>query len=285
MHDSAIVREMQAIGDLIMVFYCQSGANPAGNFPTHVRGTTPLVFTEPTSHWLAPPIDPHGREPETVARMIEAYLPVGWTLVLSGLSGIIPTMCSRWSGRLVILEGDREIEMALHLWAREHPGHPIAPTPQPPPVSQHDGAHVAHDDVEGTASDIGEATFVDPIVQPSTSPLRPLEVVMPVTRPSISPARSAEFITPARRTHEDAFPDGVHGPHTEESFAEGRARVDLLEVDVQSPARPRRDIRARTQGTGAPPTPVALEGGVQGDTSTRTPPTTAEMMAGFMART
>ena len=61
-------------------------------------------------------------------------------------------------------------------------------------------------------------------------------------------------------THEDAFPDGVHGPHTEESFAEGRARVDLLEVDVQSPARPQRDIRARTQGTGAPPTPVALEG-------------------------
>ena len=73
------------------------------------------MFTEPTSHWLAPPIDPHGHEPETVARMVEVYLLVGWTLVLSGLSGIVPTMCSRWSGRLVGLEGDWEIEMALHL--------------------------------------------------------------------------------------------------------------------------------------------------------------------------
>ena len=106
MHDSAIVREMQAIGDLIMVFYCQSGANPASNFPTHVLSTIPLVFTKPTSHWLAPPIDPHGREPKTVARMIEAYLPVRWTLVLSGLSGIILTMCS--IGHFGRRPGDRD---------------------------------------------------------------------------------------------------------------------------------------------------------------------------------
>ena len=108
---------------------------------------------------------------------------------------------------------------------------------------------------------------------------------MLVTRPSILLARSAEFITLARRTHEDVFLDGVHGPHTEESFAEGRACVFLLEVDVQSPARTRRDIRARTHGAGAPPTPIGVVGEVQGDTSTRTPPTSAEMMAGFMART
>ena len=141
--------------------------------------------------------------------------------------------------------------MALHLWAREHPGNPIAPTPQPPPVSHHDGAHAAHDDVEGTTPDIGEATFVDPIVRLSISPLRPLEVAMPVTRPSVSPARSVEFIISAQCTHEDVFLDGVHGLHTEESFADGKARVDLLKVDVQSPAKPRRNIWARTQGTGA----------------------------------
>ena len=135
MHDSAIVWEMQAIGDLIIVFYCQSVANPVSNFLTHVQGTTPLVFRELTSHWLAPPIDTHGCEPETMARMIEAYVPLGWTLVLSGLSSIVPTTYSQWSGQLMVLEGDREIEMALHLWAREHPGHPIVPTPQPPPVS------------------------------------------------------------------------------------------------------------------------------------------------------
>ena len=72
---------------------------------------------EPKWPWAAPACDLQARSPSLIEQALDAFLPDGWTLVIQGLSVIVPKLDGSRAQWIVVLEGDADRETFVKRWA------------------------------------------------------------------------------------------------------------------------------------------------------------------------
>ena len=103
---------------------CPTYTNPNVNIPRTLDAELPLSFQDCKSKWAPELGDSKRRTPKEIARLVKAYLPEGWMLVLCGLGATIPAICAQGFTRSRILNIDKSTDRdrALSAWVMGHRG-------------------------------------------------------------------------------------------------------------------------------------------------------------------
>ena len=118
------VRAFQSVADIVVVIVCPDDVNPELNLSGAPRGEMPLSFSDGQSRWPFEAVDTKRRTPEEITRLVRSYLPSKWTLLLSGLSAVIPAICADGfkGSRIITLNDDNNRENILSKWVKGHQG-------------------------------------------------------------------------------------------------------------------------------------------------------------------
>lgn len=121
--DGQDVITMEEIGDIIFVMVYPEASNPIENIPHDCR-TVPRVFHDHTSKYPTSQWDNKRRTPEELVRLINAYLPKDWALVLVNLSTSIQAITDDGflGSRILTLDGSEQRSSMLSKWIQEHEG-------------------------------------------------------------------------------------------------------------------------------------------------------------------
>ena len=108
-HLGRVVGSYDPFGDVVVISYRPQGSDPSDNFVC-VDGKFKLSthFVEPKWPWAAPACDMQARSSSLIEQALDAFLPDGWTLVVQGLSVIVPELEGSWAQQIVVLEGDAD---------------------------------------------------------------------------------------------------------------------------------------------------------------------------------
>ena len=89
------IKGFQSVVDIVVVLVCPTYTNPNVNIPRTFEAELPLSFQDYKSKWAPEVGDSKRRTPEGIAKLVKAYLPEGWMLVLCGLGAAIPAICAQ----------------------------------------------------------------------------------------------------------------------------------------------------------------------------------------------
>ena len=117
-HSGRVVGSYDPFGDVVVISYRPQGSDPSDNFVC-VDGKFKLSmhFVEPEWPWAALACDLQARSPSLIEQALDAFLPDGWTLVVQGLSVIVPEFEGSRAQRIVVLEGNADRETFVKRWA------------------------------------------------------------------------------------------------------------------------------------------------------------------------
>ena len=114
---------MEEMGDVILIMVCPEACNPIENV---ARGGSPLprLFRDHPSKYETTRRDQKRRTLEEVMRLINAYLPKDWALILVRLITSIPAILEEGfrGTRILTLNDNVERTTILTEWIREHEG-------------------------------------------------------------------------------------------------------------------------------------------------------------------
>ena len=118
------IKGFQSVADIVVVLICPTHTNPNVNIPRTFEAELPLSFQDYKSKWALEVGDSKRRTPEEIAKLVKAYLPEGWMLVLCGLGAAIPAICTQGFTGLHILNVDNsnDRDRALSTWVMGHQG-------------------------------------------------------------------------------------------------------------------------------------------------------------------
>ena len=85
------VLSMEGMGDVILIMVCLEACNPIENV-AHGVGPLPRLFQDHSSKYKTARGDQKRRTPEEFLRLINAYLPKDWALILVGLTTSVPAI-------------------------------------------------------------------------------------------------------------------------------------------------------------------------------------------------
>ena len=113
-----MVGSYDPVADVVVISYKPKGANLVDNFVC-VNGIykNRTCFVEPECVWAAPTCDPLARSPELIFQTLESYLPKNWSLVVQGLSTVVPELQVKGLQRIVVLEADQDRKLYVKQWA------------------------------------------------------------------------------------------------------------------------------------------------------------------------
>ena len=114
---------MEGMGDVIFIMVCPEACNPIKNV-ARGGGPLPRLFQDHSSKYKTARGDQNRRTPEEVLRLINAYLPKDWALILVGLTTTVPVVLEEgFKGtRILTLDDNVERTTILTEWIREHEG-------------------------------------------------------------------------------------------------------------------------------------------------------------------
>ena len=114
---------MEGMGDVILIMVCPKASNPIENVPRG-GGLLPRLFQDHPSKYRTTRGDQKRRTPEKVIRLINAYLPKKWVLILVGLTTSVPVILEDGfrGTRIFTLDDNVERTTILTEWIREHEG-------------------------------------------------------------------------------------------------------------------------------------------------------------------
>ena len=117
------VLSMEGMGDVILIMVCPEACNPIENVGRG-GGLLPRLFQDHSSKYKTARGDQKRRTLEEVLRLINAYLPEHWTLVLVRLTTTIPALLEEGfrGTRILTLDDNVERTTILTEWIREHEG-------------------------------------------------------------------------------------------------------------------------------------------------------------------
>ena len=114
---------VQEIGDIIFVMVYPEASNPIENMRSGCK-TVPRIFSDHTSKYPTMQWDKKRRTPEEIVRLINAYLPNEWALVLVNLSTSVEAITEEGfvGSRILTLDGKKQRSQKLSNWICEHEG-------------------------------------------------------------------------------------------------------------------------------------------------------------------
>ena len=114
---------MEGMGDVILIMVYPEAYNPIENV-ARGGGLLPRLFQDHSSKYRTTRGDQKRGTPEEVMRLINAYLPNDWALILIGLSTSIPAILKEGirGTRILTLDDNVERITILTEWIREHEG-------------------------------------------------------------------------------------------------------------------------------------------------------------------
>ena len=103
---------------------CPTHTNPNVNISRTFEVELPLSFQDYKSKWVCEVGDSKRRTPEEIAKLVKAYLPEGWMLVLCGLGAAIPAICAQsfTRSRILTLDNSNDCDRVLSTWVMGHRG-------------------------------------------------------------------------------------------------------------------------------------------------------------------
>ena len=118
------IKGFQSVADIVVVLVCPTHTNPNVNNLRTFEAELPLSFQDYKSKWAPEVGDSKRRTLEEIAKLVKAYLPEGWMLVLCGVGVAIPAICAQGFTRLRILNVDNsnDRDRALSAWVMGHRG-------------------------------------------------------------------------------------------------------------------------------------------------------------------
>ena len=119
--DEQEVFAVQEIGDIIFIMVYPEASNPIENIRSGCK-TVPRMFYDHTSKYPTMQWDKKRRTPEEIVRLIDAYLPKEWALVLVNLSTSVQAITEEGfiGSRILILDGNGQRSQKLADWICEH---------------------------------------------------------------------------------------------------------------------------------------------------------------------
>ena len=114
---------IEGMGDVILIMVCPEACNPIENV-ARGGGLLPRLFQDHPSQYRTTRGDQKRRTPEEVMRLINAYLPKDWALILMGLTTSVPAIVEDGfrGTRILTLDDNLERTTILTEWIREHEG-------------------------------------------------------------------------------------------------------------------------------------------------------------------
>ena len=114
---------VQEIGDIIFVMVYPEASNPIENIRSGCR-TVPRIFYDHSSKYPTMQWDKKRRTPEEIVRLINAYQPKEWALVLVNLSTSVQAITKEgfMGSRILTLDGNGQKSQKLSDWICEHEG-------------------------------------------------------------------------------------------------------------------------------------------------------------------
>ena len=118
------IKAFQSVANIVFVLVCLVHTNFNVNIPRMLDAELPLTFQDCKSKWALEIGDSKRRTLEEIARLVKAYLPEGWMLVLCGLGAAIPAICAQDFTRSCILyiNNCTDRDRTLSAWVMEHQG-------------------------------------------------------------------------------------------------------------------------------------------------------------------
>ena len=114
---------MEGMGDVILIMVCPEAYNPIENVACG-GGALPRLFQDHSSKYETALGDQKRKTLEEVMRLINAYLPKDWALILVGLTTSVPAILEEGfrGTRILILDDNVQRTTILTEWIREHEG-------------------------------------------------------------------------------------------------------------------------------------------------------------------
>ena len=118
------IKGFQSVADIVVVLICPTHTNPNVNILRTFEAELPLSFQDYKSKWAPEVGDSKRRTLEEIAKLVKAYLPEGWMLVLCGLGAAIPAICVQGfiESRILTVDNSNDRDRALSAWVMEHRG-------------------------------------------------------------------------------------------------------------------------------------------------------------------
>ena len=121
--DEQEILAVQEIGDIIFVMVYPKVSNPIENIRNGCK-IVPHMFYDHTLKYSTMQWDKKRRTPEEIVRLINAYLPKEWALVLVNLSTSVQAITEEgfMESRILTLDGNGQRSQKLSDWICEHEG-------------------------------------------------------------------------------------------------------------------------------------------------------------------
>ena len=118
------IKAFQNVANIVVVLVCPTHTNSNVNILRTLDVELPLSFQDCKSKWAPKLGDSKRRTPKKIARLVKAYVPEVWMLVLCGLGAAIPAICAQGFTRLCILNVDNSTnrDRVLSVWVMRHRG-------------------------------------------------------------------------------------------------------------------------------------------------------------------
>ena len=118
------IKSFQSIADIVIVLVCPTHTNPNVNILRTLDAKLPLSCQDCKSNWAHELGDSKQRIPKEIPRLMKAYLPEGWMLVLCGLGVAIPAICAQGftGSRILTIDNSIDCDQVLSAWVMGHRG-------------------------------------------------------------------------------------------------------------------------------------------------------------------
>ena len=118
------IKGFQSVADIVVVLVYPTHTNPNVNIPRMLDVELPLSFQAYKSKWVPELGDSKRRTLEEIVRLVKAYLPEDWMLVLCGLGAAIPAICAQGfkGSRILNVNNSTDRDQALSAWVMGHRG-------------------------------------------------------------------------------------------------------------------------------------------------------------------
>ena len=118
------IKAFESAANIVVVLVCSTHTNPNVNIPRMLDVELLLSFQDCKSEWAPELGDSKQRIPEEIARLVKAYLPKGWMLILWGLDVAILVICEQGfiGSRILNIDNSIDHNRALSAWVMGHRG-------------------------------------------------------------------------------------------------------------------------------------------------------------------
>ena len=118
------IKGFQSVADIVVVLVCPTHTNPNVDIPRTFEAELPLSFQDYKSKWASEVGDSKRRTPKEITKLVKAYLPEGWMLVLCGLGSAIPAIYAQGftGSRILNVDNSNDRDRALSAWVMGHRG-------------------------------------------------------------------------------------------------------------------------------------------------------------------